>query len=517
MPGLGWGNHSMFAMWGDLFSRGVGVNYGTDITKNYGNPSTGVVHMFHSGLWGGWQFQVSDQKNGSLMFGYGGYQEARGSGIDKQHYFVENILEELDSPGEWFYDPVGSKMFFWPNGTTSWNEMVAPVLSTIIRVQGAEGVEISGLGFTETRATYLEQYEAPSGGDWSVHRGAALEIEDSAQISVSGCVFDQVGGNGILLSNDVRECVIEASEFVRTGDSCIVSVGSTDGINGTRRTYPDGNIIRSNHMHEIGIYGKQTSCYFQAIGANTVFENNLCYNGPRAGINWNDGFVGGSNVSGNLVFNMVRETGDHGPYNSWDRQPYLTLSGAIDGFSEASKWNIPNASFLKAPDTITKNFLINGYNGVWSIDHDDGSQRFNDTENLLVWGGCKNYLGNHKSCDHNVILHPGIPERAEGSRKCQTDDNKVFQSQYHDNNHCVTADGVFYTMDITACNESVIDPHVYQTFNNTLYSPNSTFQNGPCQSFEAWQAEGQDRLSTVQPYPTIDQMVAMGKEVIGFY
>ena len=44
-----------------------------------------------------------------------------------------------------------------------------------------------------------------------------------------------------------------------------------------------------------------------------------------SGFNWNDGHGGNSHVGGNLVFNMVRETGDHGPYNSWDRQPYLTL------------------------------------------------------------------------------------------------------------------------------------------------------------------------------------------------
>lgn len=73
---------------------------------------------------------------------------------------------------------------------------------------------------------------------------------------------------------------------------------------------------------------------------------NVCYNGPRAGININDGFGGGNVFEGNLVFNMVRleclavasrpfiplvvqvrETGDHGPLNSWDRQPYLTFSG----------------------------------------------------------------------------------------------------------------------------------------------------------------------------------------------
>ena len=69
-------------------------------------------------------------------------------------------------------------------------------------------------------------------------------------------------------------------------------------------------------MHDVGIYGKQTSCYFQAITCGTSLIDNLCYNGPRAGINFNDGFGGGHHVQGNLIFNMVRETGDHGPFNS---------------------------------------------------------------------------------------------------------------------------------------------------------------------------------------------------------
>jgi hypothetical protein len=34
---------------------------------------------------------------------------------------------------------------------------------------------------------------------------------------------------------------------------------------------------------------------------------------------------------GNIVFNQVRETNDHGPLNSWDRAPYVTLRGATPG------------------------------------------------------------------------------------------------------------------------------------------------------------------------------------------
>ena len=54
----------------------------------------------------------------------------------------------------------------------------------------------------------------------------------------------------------------------------------------------------------------------------------VMFNGPRAGINANDHFGGGDEISHNLVFSSCRESGDHGPYNSWNRQPFLTL---VDG------------------------------------------------------------------------------------------------------------------------------------------------------------------------------------------
>ena len=43
-----------------------------------------------------------------------------------------------------------------------------------------------------------------------------------------------------------------------------------------------------------------------------------------AGINFNDGMGGGDLIRGNLIANCVRESGDHGPFNSWDRVPYIT-------------------------------------------------------------------------------------------------------------------------------------------------------------------------------------------------
>lgn len=34
--------------------------------------------------------------------------------------------------------------------------------------------------------------------------------------------------------------------------------------------------------------------------------------------------AGGDEIAWNLIFSSCRESGDHGPFNSWDRQPFLT-------------------------------------------------------------------------------------------------------------------------------------------------------------------------------------------------
>ena len=80
-----------------------------------------------------------------------------------------------------------------------------------------------------------------------------------------GCVFNQTGGNGLLLEGNATASSVRGNEFVHTGDSAIVSLGSTSGVDGTAATFPDRNQISANHIHEYGVYGKQTSCYFQAL------------------------------------------------------------------------------------------------------------------------------------------------------------------------------------------------------------------------------------------------------------
>ena len=197
--------------------------------------------------------------------------------------------------------------------------------------------------------------QVPSGGDVSIHRGGAVFIEGAENILIEQNTFSEVGGNALFLSNYVRNATITSNEFIHMGDSAIAVVGTTQLIDGTDGNQPRGTLVINNIASEIGIFGKQTSAYFQSLACETSIIGNAFFNGPRAGINFNDGFGGGNFVHGNLLFNFVRETGDHGPFNSWDRQPYVTTE--YDG---APSLNI-------STNIISHNFMISNYNSVWPI------------------------------------------------------------------------------------------------------------------------------------------------------
>ena len=132
---------------------------------------------------------------------------------------------------------------------------------------------------------------------------------------------------------------------------------------------------------------RQSGWFFQAKAARTTLEGNVMFNAPRNGITFNDPFGGGDRVAGNLAFSAMRETGDGGTYNSWDRQPFLTT--ALDG----------EPSPFMAWREIAYNFMINNYHEEMNIDTDDGSSWVKAHHNFLVGGewGMKSDEGGHSN------------------------------------------------------------------------------------------------------------------------
>ena len=197
---------------------------------------------------------------------------------------------------------------------------------------------------------FLIHKQVPSPGDWAISRNGALFVQGAEDLTVSSCRFVRVGGNGIFLSGKAWRTVIKDSEFHLIGDSAIATVGDLKGNNGVSTdTYPLDTVIVGNHIHEVGVTGKQTAALFSATSGRTTFSKNVAYNGPRAGINLNDAFIHGHTISENLLFNWVRETQDHGPINTWNRAAYM-FKGKADGLpTTVPEWT-----------RITHNMIMNG-------------------------------------------------------------------------------------------------------------------------------------------------------------
>ena len=521
-----WGTSAPVGGGGSTYKITSGLVYSSDeefASRSWMNPKTGVVHAFHCHYWGNWQFAVDDrdEENNTITWLYGGFQEARGC-ANGQEWYIENIFEELDAPGEWFYDEAERKLYLFPNITDGVpSNGFGTVLEQLLNIRGTidypvYNVTVMNITFMYTEPTFLKNHEVPSGGDWAIHRNGAVFVEGVDGFTIQQCLFDSPGGNGLVLSKYIRNAVIEANEFRYSGDSSIIVVGSTDLIDGTSGNQPRGTKVIGNLVHESGIFGKQTSPYMQSLACQTELKGNVFFNGPRAGINFNDGFGGGNLVENNLIFNMVRETADHGAFNSWDRQPYLTT--VEDGHTP---------SLIPATSYITRNFIINNYHSAWPLDHDDGSCYYEDQYNYLVYGGYKNYLGHSKIVMYNTYVYPDAIHVANVTYLhrpyCADHDGASVDTlpsgwgEIWAHNRCIIGNPEiydFHTCTLDGENARGLIPFTYE---NTFYTPSGDVSipcGGKNLTLQEYQARGFDMGSVVDNIVDIATVIDWGKELL---
>mmetsp|Transcript_116850 Transcript_116850/g.239049 ORF Transcript_116850/g.239049 Transcript_116850/m.239049 type:complete len:851 (+) Transcript_116850:58-2610(+) len=401
-----------------------------------GDLSDMLMNIWRPERWANWMFQIDhyDAETNNFTFGAGGNQGARGNNKGGD-FFVENVFEELDNPGEFFFDRKAGYLYLYHNSSTGGPpsaeaEVVVPQKPVLMNISGTQwapvrNISISGLVFRAARYTYMEPHGVPSAGDWALDRIGAVFLQGTEDVKITGNSFERLDGNAVMISGYNRRATVSESDFAYIGGNAIASWGYTNetadsgfpfytpntnfpmaGVDGTDGNHPRYNRIIGNSVREVGLYEKQSSFYVQAKTAETTISGNVFFNGPRAGINFNDGFGGGDELSHNLVFSTCRESGDHGPFNSWDRQPYLTSVRTGE------------PSMVMAWREIHHNFLIDNYSPQENVDNDDGSAYYKTHHNFMVYGGqgMKNDFGGHDNRHFsNVYAYAGQAMGVDGT------------------------------------------------------------------------------------------------------
>jgi hypothetical protein len=483
--------------------------------KSWKNPEDAIWFVWRPARWANWMFETAKVEGGNnFTFGKGGNQGARGenSGGD---FFVENVFEELDNPGEFYFDKREGKLYLWNNGTgapAASATVVAPQKQVLVNMSGTQwnpvkNVNLRDIKYTATSYTYMERHGVPSAGDWALDRFAAVFLQGTENAIVDSCAFDRLDGNAVMISGYNRHATVQSSDFSYLGGNAIASWGYTNetatdpgrpgvaienapeaGVDGTDGEHPRYNTILSNTVREVGLYEKQSSFYIQAKTAQSTISGNVFFNGPRAGINANDGFGGGEVISHNLVFSTCRESGDHGPFNSWDRQPFLTT--VRDG----------TPSMTPAWREIHHNFFIDNYSPQENVDNDDGSSYYKTHDNFFVYGGngMKNDFGGHSNHHlNNVYAYVG---QAIGFYDAPMLDG--FEDHFSGNTVVMTGTNVG-TEQCTGNGTTVMG-------NNAYYTPTGNLSE--CKmSLAQWQKHGHDLGSTVAKTPDDATIIGWAK------
>ena len=422
--------------------------------KKWKNPEGGYLHAMHKHDWGDFHYRIiGKDRKGNLNL-EGGWQNNRPMGLHEDNRMVENIFEELDAPGEWYYSRSEQTLYYYPHEGENIEDALVetPQLKHLIEIRGTmdepvKNITIEGLELTGTVRTFMEHYEPLLRSDWTVYRGAAVYLEGTENCKLHRCKLYNLGGNAVFFSGYHRGGEITSSHFTEIGASAICFVGNVEAVRSPSMNYhdfvpfdsmdkekgpkascyPADCRVYDNLIHRIGLYEKQITGIELSMSQSIVVSHNSIYDTPRAGINISEGTWGGHVIEFNDVFDTVKETGDHGSFNSWGRDRFWhPVRPTMDSIADMA----PELILADAVSTtVIRNNRFRCDRG-WDIDLDDGSSNFHIYNNLCLNGGIKLREGFYRVVENNIMVNNSLHPHAWFNRSGDVFTRNIVMREY---------------------------------------------------------------------------------------
>ncbi len=226
-------------------------------------------------------------------------------------FCVENVLEELDQPGEWCLRADTGDLYFWPPVEMRPGDVIAPVNDTLIELRGSADaplrhVTISGLTFSHTLSPFPDHlspnfHSAPL-------RGAGISLEHCEGCRIEDNRLVMLGGDGVRLLGPNAANIISGNEIAETGGAGVVLMSRDKmGVAGGTEDFTNlallrshssrfpklvGNVISDNDIHHCGRLKKNCGgVQFYGINSvNNVISHNRIHHVSDKGITMQDGF-----------------------------------------------------------------------------------------------------------------------------------------------------------------------------------------------------------------------------------
>lgn len=220
------------------------------------------------------------------------YAKAQGSG--QEPYYVLNVLEEVDRPGDWCIDFGARKLYALPPEGRRGRFVIADMADPMVRVAGASNLVLRGILF-------------------DISLGGGVAMEDCSDCAVSSCVFRNLGSTAVQVAGGTRVTVSGC-------DMHDLAEGGVSVSGGDRATLaPCGHVVRNNDIHRYGIlkrtyapgidvgFGRYAKDWRPPVGVTVA--NNRIHDAPHAGI-----LYGGNDnvIEYNECYNLALDSHDVG-------------------------------------------------------------------------------------------------------------------------------------------------------------------------------------------------------------
>ncbi len=411
--------------------------------ETWKNPRGAYIHAMHLHNWGGFSYEVTGKdENGNLTY-IGGWQNNRQMGMHSDFKYIENVREEMTEPGEWYFDKENRRVYVILKPGHSLKSAEICVNSSFFAFKGCKNVSVENIKIRRAKRTFMLTNEPLLRSDWTIYRGGAIYFTNSSDCSLSKCSLFDIGTNGVFVDGKNSNITVSKCHFKDLGASGVCFVGKPSSVRSPlfeatksqsfltidkkrgpkNNEYPKGCTVENCLIEHVGVVEKQATGVEISMSYGIRVINTSIYDASRAGINISEGTFGGHLIDGCDVFDTVKETGDHGSFNSWGRDRYWHLSDLAP--NEIYKY----ASLDNISKTVIRNSRFRCDRG-WDIDLDDGSSNYEIYNNLCLNGGIKLREGFHRYVHNNITVNNSVHLHVWYENSGDVVENNIIFTEY---------------------------------------------------------------------------------------
>jgi len=287
--------------------------------------------------------------NWALTSGYTAY------GPSPFGFRIENALELLDTPGEWYLNNTTGDLYYYPLPGESIGtvEVIIPQVEQLIEVKGtldqpAQNIMFKGLTFQH--GNWLqpsEQGVSTIQGDIIVsglnqkggqHQGEKIvgniNVHAANKIQFERNRWEHMGAAGLVLENGASHIRIEGNVFTDISASAIIVGDMQDGYPIDLRQVTRNNTIANNVIYNVANeYWGSCGIFALYVEGLQVLHNELYdlpYTGISVGWGWNahdnSGILKNNRIEGNHVHHHMYGMKDGGGIYTLGKQPGTTVA-----------------------------------------------------------------------------------------------------------------------------------------------------------------------------------------------